>query len=129
MGRGRRIPRPGDLWRRAGGDPPAADHPDLTQPGVPADFPQSGLRLPPGSIAGSLRIQPGPASDTLGIDPEDPAERMGAMSKLFQYAGIAASVVLIAFGIGATVIGIDGRDRVRDDLAREYIVGTPDSTI
>ena len=51
------------------------------------------------------------------------------MSKLFQYAGIAASVVLIAFGIGATVIGLDGRDQVRSDLAREQIVGTPDSTI
>ena len=27
------------------------------------------------------------------------------MSKLFQYAGTAASVVLIAFGIGAVVVG------------------------
>jgi hypothetical protein len=26
-------------------------------------------------------------------------------------------------------MGFDGRDRVRDDLAREMIVGTPDSTI
>ncbi len=51
------------------------------------------------------------------------------MSKLFQYAGIAASVVLIAFGIGAVVIGLDGRDRVGTELAREQIVGTPDSTI
>ena len=30
------------------------------------------------------------------------------MTKLFQYAGIAASVVLIAFGIGAAVIGLNG---------------------
>ena len=51
------------------------------------------------------------------------------MSKLFQYAGIAASVVLIAFGIGAAVIGFQGRDRVGTELAREQIVGTPDSTI
>lgn len=51
------------------------------------------------------------------------------MSKLFQYAGIAASVVLIAFGIGAAVIGLNGRDRVATELAREQIVGTPDSTI
>ena len=50
-------------------------------------------------------------------------------SKLFQYAGIAASVVLIAFGIGAVYMGIDGRSMVRSDLAREQIVGTPDSTI
>jgi hypothetical protein len=51
------------------------------------------------------------------------------MTKLFQYAGIAASVVLIAFGIGAAVIGLNGRDRVATELAREQIVGTPDSTI
>ena len=51
------------------------------------------------------------------------------MSKLVSYAGIAASVILIAFGIGAIVVGINGRDRVQSDLAREQIVGTPDSTI
>src|SRR6201989_1383376 len=51
------------------------------------------------------------------------------MSKLFQYAGIAASVVLIAFGIGAIYMGIDGRSTVRPARAREQIVGTPDSTI
>jgi hypothetical protein len=51
------------------------------------------------------------------------------MSKLYTYAGIAASVILIAFGIGSVYTGLDGRDRVRDDLAREQIVGTEDSTI
>jgi hypothetical protein len=51
------------------------------------------------------------------------------MRKLFQYGGIAASVILIAFGIGSIVTGINGRDQVRTDLAREQIVGTPDSTI
>jgi hypothetical protein len=54
---------------------------------------------------------------------------MDLMTRLFQYAGIAASVALIAFGVGATVVGIDGRDQVRSELAREQIVGTPDSTI
>ncbi|MCD6727959.1 MAG: hypothetical protein LT070_12080 [Solirubrobacteraceae bacterium] len=51
------------------------------------------------------------------------------MSKVWQYGGLVASVILIAFGIGSIVTGIDGRDRVRGDLAREKIVGTPDSTI
>jgi hypothetical protein len=51
------------------------------------------------------------------------------MRKLFQYGGIAASIVLIAFGIGSIYMGIDGRDRVRSDLAQEMIVGTDDSTI
>jgi hypothetical protein len=50
-------------------------------------------------------------------------------SKLFRYGGIAASIVLIAFGIGAVVTGFSGRDQVRSDLAREQIVGTPDSSI
>src|SRR5512132_3079088 len=51
------------------------------------------------------------------------------MKKFLEYSGIAASVLLIAFGIGATVVGFNGRDQVRTDLAREQIVGTPDSTI
>src|SRR3954453_6465809 len=51
------------------------------------------------------------------------------MTKLYQYAGIAASVVLIAFGIGAPIAGANGRDPFRTELAREQIVGTPDSTI
>ena len=51
------------------------------------------------------------------------------MSKLYIYAGIAASIVLIAFGAGSLYMGFDGRERVRDDLAREQIVGTDDSTI
>src|SRR3954447_7013605 len=51
------------------------------------------------------------------------------MNKLYQYAGIAASIVLITFGIGAVYMGIDGRAMVRSELAREQIVGTPDSTI
>jgi hypothetical protein len=54
---------------------------------------------------------------------------MRAMSKkLFQYAGVAASVVLIAFGIGAIVIGANGHSEVRSDIKREAIVGTPDMT-
>jgi hypothetical protein len=51
------------------------------------------------------------------------------MSKLFKYGGLVASIVLIAFGIGAIYTGFDGRDRVHSDLALEHIVGTPDSSI
>jgi hypothetical protein len=51
------------------------------------------------------------------------------MRRAFEYGGIVASVVLIVAGIGSIVAGFDGRDRVRDDLAREKIVGTPDSSI
>src|SRR6188768_977106 len=51
------------------------------------------------------------------------------MRKLFQYGGIAASITLIAFGTGSVVMGVQGRDTVRSELAREQIVGTPDSAI
>ena len=51
------------------------------------------------------------------------------MSKFFRYGGIAASIVLIAFGIGAVYMGVSGRGYVRDNLAAEKIVGTDDSTI
>jgi hypothetical protein len=51
------------------------------------------------------------------------------MQRLTRYGGIAASIILIAFGIGAIYSGVDGRNYVRDNLAAEKIVGTPDSTI
>jgi hypothetical protein len=51
------------------------------------------------------------------------------MQRFTRYGGLIASIVLIAFGIGSIVTGIDGRDRIRGDLAAEKIVGTPDSTI
>jgi hypothetical protein len=48
------------------------------------------------------------------------------MKKLYIYAGIGASCVMIAIGIGSIVVGFDGRSTVRDELARENIVGSPD---
>jgi hypothetical protein len=49
-------------------------------------------------------------------------------SKIFNYGGIAAAVVLIAFGVASIVIGANGRDTVRTNLGQELIVGTPDMT-
>jgi hypothetical protein len=51
------------------------------------------------------------------------------LNRLYSFAGIFASIVVIAFGAGAIYMGVDGRNQVRDDLAREQIVGTDDSTI
>jgi hypothetical protein len=48
--------------------------------------------------------------------------------KVFQYAGVAASAVLIMFGIGAVIAGFAGRHTVRQNLALEHITGTPDMT-
>jgi hypothetical protein len=50
------------------------------------------------------------------------------MKKVFAYGGVAASAVLIAFGIGSLVVGFNGRDEVQSSIAREQIVGTPDMT-
>ncbi|HET9324987.1 MAG TPA: hypothetical protein VFO03_14010 [Gaiellaceae bacterium] len=49
--------------------------------------------------------------------------------RLFEYGGIAASIVLILFGIGAIGLGAWGYNQVQDKLAKENIVGTPDSSI
>ena len=50
------------------------------------------------------------------------------MRKLFEYGGIAASVVLIAFGAGSIGIGAWGINNVRDNLKLEQIAGSPDMT-
>ena len=49
--------------------------------------------------------------------------------KIFEWGGIAASVLLIAFGVGSIAVGAWGINTVRDNLAQENIVGTPDSSI
>jgi hypothetical protein len=41
--------------------------------------------------------------------------------RILEWGGIAASVVLIAFGIAAIYMGIDGRNVVRDSLKQEQI--------
>jgi hypothetical protein len=50
------------------------------------------------------------------------------MRSILRYGGVAASVVLIALGIGAIVVGFSGRSEVSDNLKQEAIVGTPDMT-
>lgn len=48
------------------------------------------------------------------------------MKNVLRYGGIVASVILIAFGIGAIAMGVNGRSTVRDNLALEKITGSPD---
>jgi hypothetical protein len=48
------------------------------------------------------------------------------MKKWFAYGGIAASIVMIAFGAGSIAVGALGIDEVRDKLARENIVASAD---
>jgi hypothetical protein len=50
------------------------------------------------------------------------------MRKILEIGGVVAAAVLIAFGITTIVMGMNGRSTVRDSLAQEQIVGTPDMT-
>jgi hypothetical protein len=51
---------------------------------------------------------------------------MSTRRKIFQWGGVAAGIVLIAFGIGALVMSFDARSTTQDELQREQIVGSPD---
>jgi hypothetical protein len=48
--------------------------------------------------------------------------------KFFEYGGIAASIILVAFGVAAIVLGANGRSTVQTSLGQEAIVGSPDMT-
>ena len=50
------------------------------------------------------------------------------MRDIFKYGGIAASVVLIAFGAVSIGLGAWGINNVRDNLKLEQITGSPDMT-
>jgi hypothetical protein len=60
--------------------------------------------------------------------PAETAHRTLSFKRLLEWAGIAAGVVLIAFGIGSIALSVDGRSTVHDSLKAEQIVGTPDMT-
>ena len=47
--------------------------------------------------------------------------------KLFEWGGIAAGIVLIAFGVAAIYMGVNGRNVVRDSIAEQKITATPDA--
>jgi sorbitol-specific phosphotransferase system component IIC len=47
---------------------------------------------------------------------------------LFEWGGIAAGIILIAFGIGSLALSLNGRSDVRSSIQQEQIVGTPDMT-
>jgi hypothetical protein len=50
------------------------------------------------------------------------------MKKFFEFGGVAAGVLLVAFGIAAIVLGVNGRNTVSTELNQQQIVGTPDMT-
>jgi len=50
------------------------------------------------------------------------------MRKVFEIGGIVAAAVLVAFGVAAIVMSINGRSTVNSNLKQQQIVGTPDMT-
>jgi hypothetical protein len=50
------------------------------------------------------------------------------MRKVFEIGGIVAAAVLVAFGIAAIVMSINGRSTVGNNLKQQQIVGSPDMT-
>ena len=50
------------------------------------------------------------------------------MRNVFRIGGFISAAVLIAFGIAAIVMGVNGRSTVQNSLKQENIVGTPDMT-
>jgi hypothetical protein len=46
--------------------------------------------------------------------------------KILELGGIAAGVLMLAFGVGSLVLGIQARNTVGKELTREFIVGSPD---
>jgi hypothetical protein len=46
--------------------------------------------------------------------------------RILELGGIAAGVLMVAFGVGSLVLGINARNTVGDELTREFIVGSPD---
>jgi hypothetical protein len=50
------------------------------------------------------------------------------MKRILEIAGIAAGIVLIAFGIAAIALGANGKSTVSSELKQQQIVGTPDMT-
>jgi hypothetical protein len=49
------------------------------------------------------------------------------MRKLFEIGGVISGLVLIAFGVAAIVMGVNGRSDVRAAIAEQKITATPDA--
>ena len=48
--------------------------------------------------------------------------------KILEFGGVAAGIILIAFGVAAIVLGFQGKSTVTSSLKEQQIVGTPDMT-
>ncbi len=49
-----------------------------------------------------------------------------SVRRILEIGGIAAGLLIVAFGIGALVLSINAHNTVGEELTREFIVGSPD---
>ena len=50
------------------------------------------------------------------------------MKKFVEFGGVAAGIILVAFGAAAIILGVNGKSTVNSSLREQQIVGTPDMT-
>jgi hypothetical protein len=60
------------------------------------------------------------------VIPDPQGGRKMSAKKLFEFGGYCAAACLVAFGVAALVLGVNGRSEVRSDVKREAIVGSAD---
>jgi hypothetical protein len=54
------------------------------------------------------------------------SKEMSLMKRFFEIGGVVAGVVLIAFGVAAIALGMNGKNTVSSELKNQQIVGSPD---
>lgn len=64
---------------------------------------------------------PAPSAQT-----DDTQAEWGKARRILELGGLIAAVVLIAFGVGAIVLSVKGRDVVHSELSQQKIVGAAD---
>jgi hypothetical protein len=50
------------------------------------------------------------------------------MKRILEFGGVAAGIILVAFGVAAIVLGFNGKHTVAQSLKWEQITGSPDMT-
>jgi hypothetical protein len=56
------------------------------------------------------------------------SKKEGTMKRFLEIGGVAAGIVLIAFGVAAIVLANNGKNTVASELKQQQIVGSPDMT-
>lgn len=58
----------------------------------------------------------------------DQSKEEDTVKRILEIGGVVAGIVLIAFGVAAIVLGVNGKNTVGNELKLQQITGTPDMT-